>query len=916
MKELVPAVLESRAISFEKKLVDLSHPLRSSAQKLLLVSDFAARQLDALRQLLMTDDCSYLLGREQYFSEISQVALDQPQALFMRGIRLFRNKHFLRLLIMQTAGLVGTEAVMRSWSDCADALILHAIDYAKLALVPRFGLPMDAEGQEVPLQTLAMGKLGGRELNYSSDIDLIFTFSENGHTNGPESIPNLQYFTKLIQMLVQLLQQITVDGFVFRVDLRLRPNGDSSPLVSSFASMETYYQEQGRDWERYAMVKARVICQALRQEPAWFERLIKPFVYRRYVDFSVIESLRSMKALIERELQLNPRLDDIKRGRGGIREIEFIIQNFQLIRGGRLPQLQNQNALAALAVLKEQRLLPRSEALVQAYLFLRQLENALQSLDDKQTHSLPTDPIKQAQIRFAMDFGSWEALLAKLEQYQRIVSHSFGIALGKVEVYEDEKRLLANQLSSLWQGHIEESMAVNLLASLQYDNPDQCYHMIHAFRQSRRCQRLSQAARMRLDRFMPMLLSELQGCKATDTLLLQVMRLLENIIGRSPYLALLTENPLALKELLFWLGNSPFISGLLASQPFLLEVLLNAPQAWKPPGLQQLQAELNEQLSQIDELEEQEERLRQFKLMQWLIAARAEQYGFCSPLSIGQFLADLAQAIVLQVLRLAYEQLLVRYPQLQAIIPDFGVIAYGKLGSREMNYNSDLDLVFLHSVPASEEPLVIRLTQKVVHMLTTRSQSGVLYAVDTRLRPSGSAGLLVSSLDAFISYQKTEAWTWEHQALVKARVLSGNAALHKRFLALKEAILTLPRDKQALQKDIFAMRLKMGKYLEAEAIKHEPGGLLDLEFLIQFLVLGSANPALANHTKTLEQINLLCTQHQLTVEQARVLKRAYKSFHGLLHQATLQGKANAPAALCAEVLQVAEQIYKGSAYKS
>lgn len=909
---IIPDLLQAKTTLFTKQLADLQHPLLPTVKKLLLVSDFAARQIDLLRALLLKDSCNSVLNRQDYFTELKAIGTEHTQNNFMRHLRKYRNTHFLRLLLLENAGLASTESIMRSWSDCADALILMALEYCKIQLNARFGSPKTQQGQEVFLYTLAMGKLGGRELNYSSDIDLIFAFSQEGDTNGEESVSNSQYFSKVIPLFVQIMQQVTVDGFVFRVDLRLRPHGDSSPLVTSLSAMETYYQEQGRDWERYAMVKARVITELPDAQQPWFERLITPFVYRRYVDFSVIESLRSMKALIEREVQLNPRLDDIKRGKGGIREIEFIIQNFQLIRGGRLPQLQQRNAMMALAALKEEGLLPRCEALRKAYIFLRQLENVIQSLDDKQTHSLPSLPIQQAQICLAMDFVSWDALLHKLQQYQRIIRNSFSAALGKVEAYEDEKRIVANQLTSLWQGHIEESMAINLLTSLGYENAAQCYQMIHAFRHSRRCQRLTQTARMRLDRFMIMLFSELSHCEKTDAVLLQVMHLLENIVGRSPYLALLTENPQALKELLFWLANSPFITALLASQPFLLEVLLSQEQQWRPQSVNQLQKMLVEQLAHAEDFEAQEDVLRQFKLTQWLMAARAECNGSYSSVRTGQFLADVAEVIVTQVVKLSCAQLESRYPQIGRIKSGFAVIAYGKLGSREMNYTSDLDLVFLHNVKPSDEALVIRLTQKIVHMLTTRSRAGVLYDVDTRLRPSGSAGLLVSPIDAFVGYQKTQAWTWEHQALLRARVLTGTTLIKRTFQVLKQDILALVRDKDSLQKDVLAMRSKISNYQEPEAIKHEAGGLIDLEFLVQFLMLSLANPNLAAYTQTVKQIEQLVFYGALSKDQGSILIKAYQRYHHVLHASVLQPEASTnPEPLCAGVLMVCQAIYNG-----
>ncbi|KGP62694.1 glutamate-ammonia-ligase adenylyltransferase [Legionella norrlandica] len=883
-KSNIDLLISTKSWLLEKYVANLHHPLKDSVEKLLLVSDYAGRQIELLIALVQKDSCNFSLSREDYFSAIKQIGIEISQAQFMRELRQFRHTHFLRLLLLERAGYATTAEIMKSWSDLADAIILHTLNYINFTLSSRFGVPRDKESKKVQLYVLAMGKLGGRELNYSSDIDLIFAYSEVGHTDGVEQITNQQYFSKIVQTFVQLLQHMTPEGFVFRVDLRLRPNGDSGPLVSSFAAMETYYQEQGRDWERYAMVKARIIAESVDESFSWFDRLIIPFVYRRYVDFGVIESLRGMKAMIEREVQINPQLNDIKRGRGGIREIEFIIQNIQLIRGGRLPQLQVQNALSALAVIKQEKLLPRCDVLKQAYLFLRKLENILQSLNDQQTHSIPTDPVKQIQTVWAMGFSNWQEFIDKLQQYQRIVSNFFHSILGKVDDYEDEKRLLTNQLSSIWQGHVESNMAINLLTSLGYENSPHCYQMIHAFRHGPRCRRLPQGARIRLDRFMVLLLSELAHCPKTDEVLLQVIHLLENIVGRSAYLALLTENPHALKELLFWFVNSPFISSLFVSQPFLLEILLDQEKEWRPNSLSQLEQMITEKLKHAHDLELQEEMLRQFKLINWMMAARAELYGLCDAVRIGKFLSDVAQVIVNQVLIIASEQLGVRYPEMAQIKSCFAIIGYGKLGSREMNYTSDLDLVFLHTAKSSEEALVTRLTQKILHMLTTRTQMGVLYHVDTRLRPSGAAGLLVSHLDAFVEYQKTQAWTWEHQALLKARILSGNSRIKSRFSQLKKTVLQQPRNSKLLQQEVLAMRAKIDQYQELDEVKLSRGGLLDLEFLVQFLVLNLGDPEFSRYTNTLSQLQHLFLSRVLTKSQFVTLKKAYQYFHHVMHQ--------------------------------
>jgi len=853
---------------------------------LLQISDFVTRHRQQLQSLLREDDCQQALSKQDYQRLITAISLDLPSNAFSSMLRQFRNRHLIRLMLRELANLADTCQTMTDWSECADTLVTHALRYAEHQLLARFGKPCHESGEPAQLYVLAMGKLGGQELNFSSDIDLIFAFSAAGQTNGPERIGNQEYYSKIVQAFIQLLQNKTTDGFVFRVDLRLRPNGESGPLVSTLLAMENYYQEQGRDWERYAMVKARLI-EADISGQQWFNRLIMPFVYRRYIDFSVIESLRSMKAMIEREIQLNPMLDDIKRGRGGIREVEFVIQCFQLIRGGRVPALQKQNTLLALHALKDEGLLARTMVLRNAYLFLRKLENALQMLNDQQTHSLPGDTLKQRQIMLAMGYDTWDALLDKLHQYQRIISHAFHAVLGTVDYAEDGARLLVNQLASIWQGHVESTMAAHLLASYGFQQAERCYQMIHAFRHSPRCRHMTQASRIRLDRFMVLLLSELTHVNSTDMVLLNVLHLLENIVGRSAYLALLTENPHALQALLHWFAESPFITELLVTQPFLLEVLLDQDEAWKPPTRTQLARTLQDRLVHCTEIELQDEILRQFKLTGWMLMALAELSGRCDAVRASRFLSDVAEVILAKTLDCACQQLSARYPEMVQIKARFAIIAYGKLGSREMNYDSDLDLVFLHAATPYEEHLVTRLTQKILHMLTTRSQSGVLYSVDTRLRPSGEAGLLVSHIDAFADYQRTQAWTWEHQALLRARIVFANSQIRLKFNQLIHDVLFVPRDKQALRDEVNGMRKKISKYSQKKSIKLVAGGLLDLEFLVQFLALAYPQPGWVRATHTLTILRHLYADHVLSQTQFTALKRAYRHYHHVLHQQIL-----------------------------
>lgn len=880
----IPESLSAKAAVFHKYFANLEHPLRKAVQYLLLTSNYASKKIKHLQTLLAEDDCLNSLCKSDYYHLCHKISFDAPQHVFSQALRQFRHQQLLRLQLREIAGLSSTPETMTAWSDCADAIIQHALVFCQHELSKRFGRPYHLDGEPASLHVLAMGKLGGRELNFSSDIDLIFAYSADGQTNGKESINNQTYFIKVVQLFLQLLQAVTSDGFVFRVDLRLRPNGESGALVLSLAAMETYYQERGRDWERYAMVKARVIG----GQPAWFHRLITPFVYRRYVDFSVIESLRSMKAMIEREVQLNRHLDDIKRGRGGIREVEFITQCFQLIRGGRLPQIQKQNAIEALNTIEQEGLLRKTGTLKKAYLFLRKLENALQILDDQQTHSLPSDVQAQTQIALAMGYTNSSLLLTRLDQYRKTICHAFQSILKEKDVYADEKRLLNHQLSSLWHGHVETSLAINLLTSLGFHNPQRCYQLLHGFRHGPRCRRLTQTARLRLDRFMVLLLHALKDLENTDEVLLQVLRLLENIVARSAYLALLAENPTVLQEVLYWFAHSPFITSLLVSQPFLLEVLVDQEQTWQPLSKKKLQDQLRARMVHCKGDELQNEALRQFKLTCWLLAARAELYNQCNAIRISQFLADVAEVIITEVLSIACQQLSTRHPQIMKIKSRFAIIAYGKLGSQEMNYDSDVDLVFLHAAEPSEESLITRLTQKVLHFLTIRTQAGILYTVDTRLRPSGSAGLLVSHIDAFFEYQCRQAWTWEHQAILRARVLLANQRIRAIFNRLKEIVLLKPREKKELAENVQSMRAKIHRHTAQSDIKHATGGLLDLEFLVQYLVLANPSQALVRHTKVLAQLKHLQQNGVLSSWQRTQLESAYRYYHQILHQSLLK----------------------------
>jgi [glutamine synthetase] adenylyltransferase / [glutamine synthetase]-adenylyl-L-tyrosine phosphorylase len=881
-KERVKVIVEK----IEHKSID--DDLKAQLTKVLLSSNFALNNAHLLIELLSKGSHKRALSQQDYENRLKLLSQDNLRN-YANAIRKFRKYYILRILFRDIAGLNTTGDTLLELSNFADAMILQGLDYCHNQQVNIYGQPCGRNNQSIMLHVIAMGKLGGRELNFSSDIDLIFTYSEDGFTNGSEPVPNQVFFNRVVQNFLKLFTQVLPEGIVYRVDLRLRPHGDSGPLAMGFTALENYYQEQGRDWERYAMVKARVIGN--KQNAREISKIIHPFVYRRYVDFSVIESLRSMKAMIAREVKLKKLIYDIKRGSGGIREIEFITQAFQLIKGGRLPSLQEPNLLQALNQLKSNKILSTKtvQSLYQAYMFLRLLENRLQMLNDRQTHELPKEKDIKEQIAFSLGYDSWSDVSDVLKLHQTKVVFLFNEILNQEDSYEDGKRLLSQQLLNLFHGHVEKNMAENLLESLGFDNPQNCYQMIYDFKHSPRVRRITQATRMRLEKLMVILLDCLKRSNNTEQLLLRVIKLLDAIVNRSPYLALLTENPKALQHLLYLFSRSQWVAQQVTSHPFLLESLLEEEYDFDGFTQENLSAELDERLNHSLDSEQHLEILRQFKLRYFLLIAAAELDEKIKAITISNHLTLLAEVLIIKVVELSACILSEKFPEIASIKHCFTVIAYGKLGSCELNYNSDLDLVFLHDVSPDKEYLMTRLTQKIIHNLNIRASSGVLYKVDTRLRPSGAAGLLISHIESFSDYQQNQAWTWEHQALIRARFIYGRELLKKQFSQIRQKVLTVKRDENKLANDIVNMRKKMMQHQKSDNLKSISGGLIDLEFLIQYLVLKNANrfPSLIEVQEGFALIQRLHEHSCLSSNQKSIMSKSFTIYHSMLHLETL-----------------------------
>ena len=856
------------------------------------------------------------------------------EATLMRVLRLFRRRMLVRIAWMQCLSHASTEQSLQQLSVLAEVLICRARDWVYQDCCQDFGTPCNAEGDAQPMLILGMGKLGGGELNFSSDIDLIFAWPENGVTRGGRrELDNAQFFTRMGQRLIKVLDQPTIDGFVYRVDMRLRPFGDSGPLVLSFAALEDYYQEQGRDWERYAMVKARLMGDEQDRWSQELQQMLRPFVYRRYIDFSVIQSLRNMKSMIAREVRRRGLKNNIKLGAGGIRETEFIVQVFQLIRGGRERSLQLRALMPTLAAIGELALLPAEQidALRHAYLFLRRLENLLQSLGDQQTQTLPDDELNRARLAWAMNTDGWLALMAQMETHMSSVRAIFDELIGEDTPDIDDQRELA-EFIGLWQDKLDEDDLMPLMPQLNEEQRRSLHQTLEAFRQDINRRTIGPRGRQALDQLMPRLLSEI--CLRTDAAVTfsRLTPLLLGVITRSTYLELLTEYHGALRHLIRLCAASPMVASQLARHPLLLDELLDPATLYQPTATDAYRDELRQYLMRIptDDEEQQLEALRQFKQAQLLRIAAADIAETLPVMKVSDHLTWLAEAIIESVVQQAWNMMLHRYGRPSHLKDEnergFAVLGYGKLGGWELGYSSDLDLVFLHDCPLNAvtdgersidgRQFYLRLAQRVMHLFSTRTSSGILYEVDARLRPSGAAGMLVSTFDAFAEYQHQEAWTWEHQALVRARVVFGEPALGERFSEIRRGILCLSREAGGLQTEVREMREKMRTHLSNKHkgrwdIKADEGGITDIEFIAQYLVLRYATqqPVLTRWSDNVRIFELMAKHHIMQEDEALALTQAYVALRDALHHLALQ---ELPGHVEPEAFEVERQTVKES----
>ncbi|MCW8808612.1 MAG: bifunctional [glutamate--ammonia ligase]-adenylyl-L-tyrosine phosphorylase/[glutamate--ammonia-ligase] adenylyltransferase [Rhodanobacter sp.] len=825
-------------------------------RRTLLASDFAFDVWSRQPQLLAPQGLERLRSGGDASARIDALKLPADEAECMAVLRRFRHAEALRLVFRDVNGLDELTETLSATSVLYEALLEVALRWSERAMAARYGHSRDHEGNLQRMVVVGFGKLGGSELNFSSDIDLVLAYPQGGQSDGVRPLDNSEYFVRLGRQLVRLLHEPTMDGICARVDLRLRPFGNAGRLALSFAAMEQYYQSEGRDWERYAWIKARPVV-GDRAAGKQLQELLRPFVYRKYLDYTAFAGLREMKALIDAEVARKDLADNLKLGPGGIREIEFIVQLIQLIRGGREPSLRVRGLLPALGACETRGHISavRARALREAYGLLRRAENHVQMLRDAQTHDIPDDPLGRERIALSLDFDDWAALDAALARHRAIVSEEFAAVLmpqgGRAASAPVED-------TRLWKQACDESLQPSMLEACGFVPAAELTEALLKLPQAPQVRAMSARSRERLDRLTPQLFGAARASAAPVPSMLRLCRLMLAVARRSSYLALLEEQPAACKRLVHLFGDSAFLAERVIAQPLLLDDVLDPRIDQLPFKRADIAAEIARVLTTLDEREAEAEleRINEFKASTAFRLGLAFNDGRADAVATARRLAALAESVIGAVLALAERELIAQHGRLPGVGSGFAVLGYGSLGGEELGFASDLDLVFVYDGRRAQvmsdgaRPLegarwYQRLAQRAMNWLTVMTRGGRLYEVDARLRPDGSKGLLVSSLEAFTAYQKGRAWTWEHQALLRARPVAGDAALHVELAEVRREILGAPREQTAVFAEVSDMRRRWRAERDRSDaahfdLKQGHGGLLDIEFAVQGLALAHA----------------------------------------------------------------------------
>ncbi|AWN14324.1 bifunctional [glutamate--ammonia ligase]-adenylyl-L-tyrosine phosphorylase/[glutamate--ammonia-ligase] adenylyltransferase [Salinisphaera sp. LB1] len=832
------------------------------------------------------------------------------------ALRGARNAFLVAIAWRDLAAIDGLDRVLANLSALADQCIEYALHQAEAEVAERFGALRDRQGGVVHLIVIGMGKLGGRELNFSSDIDLILAFDESRGIEIDADLDAAGYFRRVAQRMVKLLSETTAEGFVYRVDTRLRPFGDAGALVGSVGAMEQYYQAHGREWERYAWIKARPVAGDIEGGQRLIATL-RPFVYRRYLDYGAFESIREMKAMIDRQVARRDSQADVKLGYGGIREIEFLAQVFQLVRGGQEPELQDNRLRPTLARLAESGHLAAAtaERLDAGYVFLRRLENRLQMVDDRQTHEFPADAGERDRLARAMAMADGETLAAETERVRREVHALFEQVFASPDSKEkaDASDREHAALEALWQQTLSAAEADDLLERYGIEDTAAVRQALVELQDQRRYRILEARGRRWLGELIPAVIAASANTDDPERSVLRTLSVISEIVGRSNYIALLVEYPAALSTLMRLCGASEWITQRIAEQPALLDSFLDPRQLYHPPRRSELEAELADDLAAFDvlDLDQRMNALRRFTQKAMLRIAAADVTNAMPLMIVSDHLTALAEVVLEVALGMAWDQMSDRYgePRLEdGRRAPFAVIAYGKLGGLELGYTSDLDLVFVYDSPSeaatqggrrelTHQVFFTRLAQRLIHILSTATPAGRAYEIDMRLRPSGNAGLMVTHIEAFARYQREQAWTWEHQALVRARPVAGDAGLGARFAGLRRELLATERDPARLAAEVRSMRQRMRRVKDETTdrrwdVKQMPGGLIDIEFMAQYAALayGHDCPELLIFTDAIRILETMESAQRARYADIRTMTRAYRDYRRVVHAAALQGQ--------------------------
>ncbi|MBA3581037.1 MAG: bifunctional [glutamate--ammonia ligase]-adenylyl-L-tyrosine phosphorylase/[glutamate--ammonia-ligase] adenylyltransferase [Gammaproteobacteria bacterium] len=865
---------------------------------------------------------------------------------FMAQLRIARQWAMARIACRDLLGWADLDETLAALSRLADQAIQCAYARAWQEGIAKQGVPQSENGEAQSMVILGMGKLGGGELNYSSDIDLIFAYPETGQTCATpdqRSLDNQTFFVQLSQRLIRYLNETTADGFVFRVDMRLRPWGEAGPLVMHFDALESYYQLHGRDWERYAMIKARPITGTAAHQQA-LHILLRPFVYRRYLDYGAFAALREMKDMIMREVARKGLEDNVKLGAGGIREVEFTGQAFQLIRGGREPALQVRSIQKVIGVLLANQSLTTTDAeqLLNAYVFLRHTENRLQMVNDQQVHSLPLKSVEKTRLYYAMNFSTWEEFLLQLNQHRENVHTIFTrVVLGADHGASTSASPSVDTITTHWldlaDGRMQHEHALNALSHAGFINPADIYQRLRDLVTSRVVLGMSAIARERFERVLPAMINVATQSTAPDITLLRLLQLLQAVAQRSVYMSLLLEYPQALQQLARLFSVSQWLADYIIQHPLLLDGLLDSRQLYQAPRREQMAQQLSTRVHELlqaepDDQERQLDGLRHFKHEQILHVAAMDVTEALPLMRVSDQLTWLAEVILDEVYRQAWQDVTQKWGKPSAhlagqlITPGMGIIAYGKLGGIELGYGSDLDIVFIHNSVGEEQVtqgersvdnavFFARLAQRIMHSVGTTTVAGVLYEVDLRLRPDGQAGVLVPSITGFAQYQREKAWTWEYQALVRARWVAGDPALAEMFAQIRREILMRRRDVAILRVEVQEMRERMRQSLSKSKndefdLKQDRGGIADIEFMVQYGVLAwsADHPELTRFPDNIRLLESFAEAGLIETADAAFLTDAYRELRGHIHRQALQGENAVLAELSPALRAVVEGV--------